>query len=119
MPQSFADLGWSVDGVPRNSGGDRWVIANFNEIFGFTSDLWKTVEWQPKNRCSAAGGCGILVLRTTGSTVTGGVDIGLHLQAKGEGGSVRFRCVVNDVAARRPFVPAVCRNGSSDDFTTW
>lgn len=115
MPLNFADLGWSVDKEPNDS---SWVTADFVEIFGFTSDLWKQVQWQPKT-CSAAGGCGILVLRTTGSTVTGGIDIGLHLQAKGEDGGVRFRCVVNDEPARRPFVPAVCRNGDADDFATW
>lgn len=116
IPKNFANLGWSVGGTLNL--GNQWVTANFVEIFGFTSDLWKQVQWQPKT-CSAAGGCGILVLRTTGSTVTCGVDIGLHLQAKGVDGGVRFRCVVNDEVARRPFVPAVCQNGSADVFDGW
>jgi type IV pilus assembly protein PilA len=120
MPASLEDLGWSdiVSSDPGH-GGTTTNRAVFEDAFGFKSDLWSHLEWQVKANCPAAGNCGILVLRTIGSKVTGGVDIGLHLQAKGSGGGVRFRCVVNDNVARRPFVPAVCRNGSADDFTSW
>lgn len=119
MPTGFRDLGFGTSGAPVSGGQDTWAVGTFVAVFGFESDLWKGVEWQPKRACPVTNGCGILVLRTTGSTVTGGVDIGLHLQAKAQGGAVRFRCVVNDAVARRPFVPAVCREGSADDFASW
>nr|WP_281269114.1 prepilin-type N-terminal cleavage/methylation domain-containing protein [Thiocapsa rosea] len=120
MPASLEDLGWSdVVFSDPGHGGTKTNRAAFEDVFGFKSDLWSHLEWQVKTKCPEAGNCGILVLRTIGSKVTGGVDIGLHLQAKGTDGGVRFRCVVNDNVARRPFVPAVCRNGSADDFTTW
>ncbi len=79
------------------------------------------MEWQVKrgNNCPTEGNCGILVLWPIGSKVTGNVDINLCLQAKGTDGGVRFRCVVNDIVARRPFVPAVCRNGGANDVTSW
>lgn len=113
MPAVLADFGWSNAG-----GADKYGDgAAFKNVFGFESDLWSDIEWQFKT--CPPNSCGNLVLRTIDSEVTGRVDIGLHLQAKGTDGGVRFRCVVNNEAARRPFVPAVCRNGSSDDFSTW
>ncbi|EGV20464.1 hypothetical protein ThimaDRAFT_0242 [Thiocapsa marina 5811] len=113
MPAVLADFGWSNEG-----GADQYGDgADFENVFGFESDLWSDIEWQVKpclpNRC------GNLVLRTIDSKLTGGVDIGLHLQAKGTDGGVRFRCVVNEDPARYPFVPAVCRNGESTEFASW
>ncbi|CRI66222.1 hypothetical protein THIOKS12690003 [Thiocapsa sp. KS1] len=113
MPAVLADFGWSNAGGADVYGDG----ADFENVFGFESDLWSDIEWQVKP-CSP-NSCGNLVLRTRNSELTGGVDIGLHLQAKGSDGGVRFRCVVNDEVARRPFVPAVCRDGRSTDFTTW
>jgi hypothetical protein len=119
MPRSFADLGLGGGSAAGTGGATVITGASFEAVFGYSSDLWTRVEWQLKSSCPTAGACGLLVLRTTGSAVTDGVDIGLHLQAKGQGGAMRFRCVVNDFVSRRPFVPAVCREGSADDFTSW
>jgi prepilin-type N-terminal cleavage/methylation domain-containing protein len=119
MPQSFADLGLGGGSGAGTGGATITTRASFATVFGYSSDLWTGVEWQLKRGCPAAGACGLLVLRTSGSAVTGGLDIGLHLQAKGQGGAVRFRCVVNDYVTRRPYVPAVCREGNADDFTGW
>lgn len=116
MPKSLADLGWVNVGRPVEYGDG----AVFEKVFGFESDLWSDIEWQEK-ACppNPPNSCGNLVLRTIGKKVTGYVDIGLHLQAKGTDGGVRFRCVVNEIAARYPFVPAVCRNGKSTEFASW
>jgi prepilin-type N-terminal cleavage/methylation domain-containing protein len=119
MPQSFADLGLGGGSGAGTGGATITARASFATVFGYSSDLWTSVEWQLKRGCPTPGGCGLLVLRTSGSAVTGGLDIGLHLQAKGQGGAVRFRCVVNDYVTRRPYVPSVCREGNADDFTSW
>nr|WP_281241796.1 prepilin-type N-terminal cleavage/methylation domain-containing protein [Thiocapsa roseopersicina] len=120
MPASLEDLGWGgINSSDPGFGKTKTERALFEDVFGFESDLWSHLEWQVKSNCPTAGNCGLLVLRTIGSKVTGNVDIGLCLQAKGTDGGVRFRCIVNDQVARRPFVPAVCRNGNADDFTTW
>jgi prepilin-type N-terminal cleavage/methylation domain-containing protein len=113
MPAVLADFGWSNEG-----GADKYGDgAGFENVFGFESDLWSDIEWQVKT--CPPNSCGNLVLRSINSQLTGGVDIGLHLQAKGADGGVRFRCVVNEDAARYPFVPAVCRKGKSTEFASW
>ncbi len=120
LPASLEDLGWGgIDSEDPKFGGTTTERASFKDVFGFGSDLWSHLEWQVKGGQCPAGNCGILVLRTINSKVTGNVDIGLCLQAKGTDGGVRFRCVVNDKVARRPFVPAVCREGNADDFNSW
>lgn len=130
LPGSLADLGWSGFTI-KDPGYDKPPAgkqpetvtqqASFKDVFGFESDLWSDVEWQVKSgeKCPNGASCGILVLRTIDKKITGYVDIGLCLQAKGTEGGVRFRCIVNNKSERLPFVPAVCRNGSADDFTTW
>ena len=121
LPGSLEALGLTGDGseppVFADTVTDR---AAFSAAYGFSSDLWSHIEWQLKSGgCPAAGTCGALVLRTIGSSRTDNVDIGLHLQVRGDDGGVRFRCVVNDIAERMPFVPANCRSGSANDYTTW
>ncbi|WP_408648082.1 pilin [Thiocapsa bogorovii] len=113
MPAVLADFGWSNEGGVDEYGDG----AAFKNVFGFESDLWSDIEWQVKP--CPPNSCGNLVLRTIDSKLTDGVDIGLHLQAKGTGGGVRFRCVVNENSARYPFVPAVCRKGKSTEFANW
>ena len=113
MPADLSDFGWSnAGGVDTYGDG-----ADFENVFGFKSELWSDIEWQVKP--CPPNSCGNLVLRTIDSELTGKVDVGLHLQAKGTDGGVRFRCVVNEIAARYPFVPAVCRNGKSTEFASW
>ena len=116
FPTGLADLGLPVP-VPAPGSFDS---ADFNTAFGYTSPLWMTVQWQDAtNFCAASDRCANMVLRSTGSTLTDGVDVGLHLQMLGTSTGVRFRCVVNNLAARQKFVPSNCRSGSSEDFATW
>lgn len=97
LPADFVELG-----LPKATGtaygGDS---ATFDEAFGYRSEVWKSVEYQPKatNRF-------VFVLRSWQTP-----DIGLHFQIKTDGGMVRFRCTINGNTTRASFVPAQCRDG--------
>lgn len=106
LPRDFTELGWP-EATGTAHGGDA---ASFQHVFGYESDIWRQVEYQPKS-----GGFA-LVLRSHAKPQWNNVDIGLHLQIKSEDGGVRFRCTVNEQAQRHLFVPANCRKGSVDDW---
>lgn len=117
LPTTLQQLG--IEGATPSS--DQPSFSNttttrvdFDTLF-FESDLWSDFEWQRKNENENQSN-GILVLRTNGADLTGGADIGLHLQVNASGGSVRYRCIVNDNAERLRFVPTSCRTGDANDF---
>lgn len=116
LPTTLQQLGLdsSVTGSPVSGHSGNTISVPFDSIF-FDSDLWSAFEWQRKNQGDNASN-GILVLRTNGADLTGGIDIGLHLQVNAAGGSVRYRCIVNDNAERLRFVPTSCRTGDANDF---
>lgn len=121
LPTGLTALGLNGDSTPPPVfAGTVTEAAAFSAAYGFSSDLWKGVEWQVKTAgCATTDRCAAMVLRSTGSTLTGGVDIGLHLQVLASSNGVRFRCVVNDYVERLPYVPANCRKGSANDYSTW
>lgn len=107
LPATFEEIGWPAATGTAN-GGDT---ASFEDVFGIDHPIWRAVEWQPK-----VADAYVLVLRSKADPAWGGIDIGLHLQVKADGGAVRFRCTVNEKADRAKYVPASCRNGSVDDW---
>ncbi|WP_075879250.1 prepilin-type N-terminal cleavage/methylation domain-containing protein [Vreelandella massiliensis] len=112
LPQLGLDSALSGEGVGSHSG--TTIRVPFESIF-FESDLWSDFEWQRKNEDESQAN-GILVLRTRDAQLTDGQDIGLHLQVNASGGSVRYRCIVNEQAERLKFVPSSCRVGNANDF---
>lgn len=107
MPQSFKELGWPESTGEAHSGGS----ASFQHVYGYDSDIWTSVEYQPKS------GGWVLVLRSHEKPLWSNVELGLHLQAKAENGTVRFRCTVNGEHERMLYVPRNCREGSVDDWS--
>ena len=107
LPENFSELGFGKPGGSAH-GGDA---ASFESVYGFDSEIWRQVEWQPKS------GGWILVLRSKRKPSWDNVDIGLHLQVKADGNEVRFRCVVNNKPTRREWVPSQCRYGGVNDWS--
>ena len=107
LPANFGELGFSTAGGAAH-GGDA---GSFESVFGFDSEVWRQVEWQPKS------GGWILVLRSKKKPAWGNVDIGLHMQVKAEDGSVKFRCIVNNKPHRREWVPSQCQMGGVNDWS--
>lgn len=107
LPAHLHELGWpSSGGGPLSERGHDAVRTSFAEAFGVTSSLWRALEWDAVDDHAA------LVLRTQGSPLTEGIDIGLHLQVRAVEGGLRFRCVVNEQVRLRPHIPGICRLGS-------
>ncbi len=106
LPENFSELGF-VEAGGSAHGGDA---GSFESVYGFDSDIWRQVEWQPKS------GGWILVLRSKKKPAWDNVDIGLHLQVKAEGNQVRFRCVVNNRPTRRTWVPSQCHYGGVNQW---
>jgi len=107
LPANFGELGFSEPSGAAH-GGDA---GSFESVFGFDSEVWRQVEWQPKS------GGWILVLRSKKKPAWGNVDIGLHMQVKAEEGSVKFRCIVNNKPQRREWVPSQCQMGGVNDWS--
>ncbi len=106
LPANFAEMG--LPGATGSAhGGDA---ASFRHVFGYDSEIWRQVEWQPKS------GGWILVLRSKRKPEWDNVDIGLHLQVKADGDAVQFRCIVNSRPTRQQWVPASCRHGGVEDW---
>ena len=106
LPQSFADLGFG-EAEGSAHGGDS---SSFESVYGFDSEVWRQVEWQPKS------GGWVLVLRSKQKPAWDNADIGVHLQVKADSGSVRFRCIVNNQPTRQEWVPSQCRHGGVNDW---
>lgn len=86
----------------------------YETLFGTTSDMWDSIEYQPK------GPHRVLVLRAQRKPEWGNSDIGLHLQVRlGDDGELDFRCTINNLASREPYVPSSCMVGSVDDWVSW
>lgn len=87
---------------------------SYETLFGTTSDMWETIEYQPK------GPHRVLVLRAYRKAEWGNSDIGLHLQIRlRDDGALDFRCTINETASREPYVPSSCMNGRVDDWISW
>ncbi len=87
---------------------------SYETLFGATSDMWERVEYQPK------GPHRVLVLRAYRKPEWGNSDIGLHLQVRlRDDGALDFRCTINALASREPYVPSTCMAGSVDDWDSW
>jgi len=106
LPENFEELGLGT-ATGSAFGGDS---ASFESIYGFDSEIWRSVEWQPKS------GGNILVFRSKRKPEWDNVDIGLHLQVKADGENVRFRCVVNNNPTRKAWVPVQCRSGGVNQW---
>jgi len=107
LPATFDEFGWPA-ATGGAFGGDA---ASFEHVYGFDSDIWRQVEWQPKS------GGWILVFRSKRKPEWDNVDIGLHLQVKATAGDVRFRCIVNNNPTRKAWVPPNCRRGNVNDWS--
>jgi len=106
LPQNFSDLGFGESGGSAH-GGDA---GSFESVYGFDSDIWRQVEWQPKS------GGWILVLRSKQKPAWDNADIGVHLQVKADNGTIRFRCIVNNRPTRLEWVPSQCRHGGVNEW---
>lgn len=102
LPASFTDMGLPP-ATGTAHGGDE---GSYRYVFGIESDVWTSVEYQPKPPNGY-----VFVLRSGGD-----IDIGLHFQIKATQGGIRVRCTINEIAERGPYVPAHCRNGSVDEW---
>lgn len=106
LPHNFDELGLPTATGTAN-GGDT---ASFEHVFGYESDIWNAVEYQPKS-----GGY-VLVLRSYRKPLWNNVELGLHFQIKATEGSLKYRCTVNQDPERMIYMPSVCRNGSVEDW---
>jgi prepilin-type N-terminal cleavage/methylation domain-containing protein len=97
LPANFPELGLPA-ATGSAYGGDT---ASYEHAFGVRSDVWQSVEYQPKNPHGY-----VFVLRSRQSP-----DVGLHFQIKAARGIIRIRCTVNGDGARVPYVPAHCAEG--------
>lgn len=104
--------------IPSSPGADGQRFGGpyyrYETLFGATSDMWDTIEYQPK------GPHRVLVLRAQRKAEWGNSDIGLHLQVRlRDDGALDFRCTINNLASREPYVPSTCMEGSVDDWVSW
>lgn len=109
LPLSFTDIGWP-SAVSKRRNRDS---SEFEDIFGYKSDIWKSVELlrkktgRGKNRVTNL----VLVLRAYRKPAWDNVNLALNLQVKAENGVVQFRCVVGEKVKHTSLVPASCREG--------
>jgi len=106
LPDNFQEIGWPP-ATGSAHGGDA---ASFEHVFGYDSEIWRRVEYQPKS------GGRVLVLRSHRRPQWSNVELGLHVQIKETSGGLRFRCIVNQQPERMLFMPATCRQGSVNDW---
>ncbi len=104
--------------IPSSPAPDGQIFGgpfyNYSTLFGSTSDMWETIEYQPK------GPHRILVLRAYRKPEWGNSDIGLHIQIRlRSDNTLDFRCNINELASREPYVPSTCMLGSANDWTSW
>jgi len=87
---------------------------NYSTLFGAESEMWDRVEYQVK------GPHRVLVLRAQRKPEWGNSDIGLHLQIRlNDDDTLSFRCTINNLASREPYVPSTCMEGGVDDWVSW
>lgn len=92
-------------------GGPFYTYA---AMFGEPHNMWESIEYQPK------GPHRVLVLRAQRKPEWGNSDIGLHLQIRRTSTTeLEFRCTVNNITTRQPFVPASCKDGDVNDWVSW
>lgn len=104
--------------IPSSPVADGVVFGgpyyNYATLFGATSEMWDSIEYQPK------GPHRVLVLRAYRKPEWGNSDIGLHLQVRlRDDGDLDFRCTIDNLASREPYVPSSCMIGSIDDWVSW
>ncbi|MEX0962743.1 MAG: hypothetical protein WDZ52_01700 [Pseudohongiellaceae bacterium] len=104
--------------IPSSPPADGEIFGgpfyNYSTLFGVPSDMWETIEYQPK------GPHRVLVLRAYRRPEWGNSDIGLHLQIRlRDDDTLDFRCTINNLESREPYVPSTCMEGSVDDWDTW
>jgi len=76
--------------------------------------MWDSAEYQVK------GPHRVLVLRAKRKPEWGNLDIGLYLQIRlNDDDNLSFRCTINNLASREPYVPSTCMDGSVDDWVSW
>lgn len=108
-------LGMNIPGAPPPDGelygGPYYKYAT---LFGAPHAMWDQIEYQPK------GPNRVIALRALRKPEWQNSDIGIHMQVKlMPNDTLSFRCTVNNVTARMQYVPASCRDGSVDDWTSW
>lgn len=86
----------------------------YRTLFGVDHDMWDQIEYQPK------GPNRVIALRAHRKPEWGNSDIGIHLQVKLQpDNTLEFRCTVNNIITRMQYVPASCRDGDVNDWTSW
>lgn len=108
-------LSTNIPGAPPPDGqlfgGPYYSYAT---LFGAPHDMWEQIEYQPK------GPNRVIALRAYRLPEWQNSDIGIHLQVKLlPDNTLAFRCTVNNVITRMQFVPASCRDGDVNDWTSW
>lgn len=108
-------LGTTIPGAPPPDGqlygGPYYKYAT---LFGAPHDMWDQIEYQPK------GPNRVIALRAHRKPEWQNSDIGIHMQVKLlPNDTLSFRCTVNNVTTRMQYVPASCRDGNVDDWTSW
>jgi prepilin-type N-terminal cleavage/methylation domain-containing protein len=117
------EVGYSETGaldalIPASPTADGQLYGgpyySYETLFGVTHDMWQRVEYQPK------GPNRVLALRAFRKPEWDNSDIGLHLQVKVNANeTLSFRCTVNNQTTRIRFVPASCRDGDVNDWSSW
>lgn len=110
LPTDFKEIGWPAATTTAYGG----PAASFQHVFGYDSDIWRQVEYQPKS-----GGY-VMVLRSYKKPRWDNIELAPHLQIKStSSGGIRFRCVSNlsSEPKRAEFMPSTCGQGSVTDWS--
>ena len=108
-------LSTNIPGAPTPDGElYGGPFYSYQTLFGRPHDMWEQIEYQPK------GPNRVIALRAYKLPEWQNSDIGIHMQVKLlPDNTLAFRCTVNNVITRMQYVPASCRDGDVNDWTSW
>lgn len=114
----FSENNGLSSGIPGAPAPDGTLhggpFYRYETLFGAEHDMWEQIEYQPK------GPHRVIALRAYRKPEWENSDIGIHMQVKLlPNNTLAFRCTVNEVTTRMQYVPASCRDGHVDDWTSW
>jgi prepilin-type N-terminal cleavage/methylation domain-containing protein len=109
------ELGTEIPSSPTPS-GEKFggPFYTYEALFGQSHDMWQSIEYQPK------GPHRVIVLRAHRNPEWDNSDIGIHLQVRRTSDTeLEFRCTVNNISTRQDLVPASCKDGDVNDWSSW
>lgn len=83
----------------------------YETLFGVPHDMWDQIEYQPK------GPNRVIALRAHRKPEWENTDIGIYMQVRlNAGGTLSFRCTINQNLTNEQYVPNSCREGDVNDW---